>query len=244
VHVAELVPGHALLACLSTCSATSITTRSPVALLVRAVVPARIALALRRQGADHGRVEVVAGADVRAVVLVEGESDVLALRAVAERRGLELEGLGVALVPMGGATNVRRHVERFGPGGLGVPLAGLYDAAEEPFFRRALGTDHLAASGFFGCAPDLEHELIRALGVEGVIRVIAAEGELASLQRLQRQPAQRGRAAVDQLHRFIGTRAGRKARYAWALARSLEPDRVPPPLSRLVDHVLMTLAGR
>jgi hypothetical protein len=186
-------------------------------------------------------VEVLADADLRAAVLLEGASDVLAVRAVAGRLGVDLEQLGVALVPMGGATNVRRHVERFGPRGLGVPLAGLYDAAEEPFFRRALGTDDLEAAGFFRCVPDLEHELIRALGIPAVIRVIAAEGESASLGRLRRQPAQRDRTITDQLHRFLGVRSGRKARYAWLLATALEPGQAPPPLQGLVDHVLATL---
>jgi hypothetical protein len=190
---------------------------------------------------------------VRAAVLVEGTSDVLAVRAVAERRGLDLEGLRVALVPMGGATNARRHVELFGPRGLGIPLAGLYDAAQEPVLRRAVaglgppsgpGPGGLEALGFFGCTPDLEHELIRALGIAGVIQVIAAEGELASLRLLQRQPAQRNRTPVDQLHRFLGVRSGRKARYAWLLARALEPDQVPRPLARLVDHVPAILDGR
>ncbi len=188
--------------------------------------------------------EVLPDAGPRAAVLVEGASDEAALRAVAERRGLDLDALGVAIVPMGGATNVRRNVERFGPGGLAVPLAGLYDAAEGPFFRRALGTDDLEGAGFFECVPDLEHELIRALGVAGVVRVIEAEGELASLRRLRRQPAQRDRAAADQLHRFIGTRSGRKARYASSLARALAPEQVPRPLRRLVDHVLATPGGR
>ena len=195
----------------------------------------------------------VRAADMRAAVLVEGTSDVLAVRAVAERRGLDLEDLRVALVPMGGATNVRRHVDRFGPGGLGVPLAGLYDAAEEPFYRRAVarlgpppapGAEGLEAVGFFACTPDLEHGLIRALGIAGVIGVIAAEGELASLRLLQRQPAQRNRTTADQLHRFLGVRSGRKARYAWLLAQALEPDQVPRPLARLVDHVLTILDGR
>ena len=184
--------------------------------------------------------EHLADADVRAVVLLEGASDVAAVRAVAEGRGLDLAGLGVVLVPMGGATNVRRHVERFGPGGLGVPLAGLYDAAEERFFRRALRTDALAASGFFRCLPDLEHELIRALGVDEVTRVITAEGELASLRLLQQQPAERDRTDVEHLHRFLGVRGGRKARYAGLLARALEPGQVPRPLRALVDHVLTT----
>jgi Overcoming lysogenization defect protein-like, TOPRIM domain len=190
-------------------------------------------------------------ADVRAAVLVEGTSDVLAVRAVAEQRGLDLEGLRVALVPMGGATNARRHVELFGPGGRGIRLAGLYDAAQEPVLRRALaglgppsGPGGLEALGFFGCTPDLEHELIRALGIPGVVRVIADEGELASLRLLQRQPAQRNRTPTEHLHRFLGVRSGRKARYAWLLARALEPDQVPRPLARLVDHVLTILDGR
>jgi hypothetical protein len=198
-------------------------------------------------------VELLADAGVRAAVLVEGTSDLLAVRAVAERRGLDLEALRVALVPMGGATNARRHVELFGPSGLGIPLAGLYDAAQEPVLRRAVsglgspsrpGARGLEALGFFGCTPDLEHELIRALGVAGVIGVIAAEGELASLRLLQQQPAQRNRTPSDQLHRFLGARSGRKARYAWLLAGALEPDQVPRPLGRLVDHVLAILGGR
>jgi len=214
---------------------------------------------LARPEADHDRVEVAADVDARVAVLLEGDSDVLAVRAVAEGRGIDLDGLGVLLVAMGGATNVRRHVERFGPGGLGVPLAGLYDSAERRFFRRALARlspaaddpqppgpvpDGLEALGFFGCEPDLEHELIRALGTAGVLEVIAAEGELASLGRLQRQPAQRDRTTVEQLHRFLGVRSGRKARYAWLLARALAPEQVPRPLRGLVDHVLATASGR
>jgi hypothetical protein len=206
--------------------------------------------------AEHGPVELLGdlpAAGMRAAVLVEGTSDVLAVRAVAERRGLDLDGLRVALVPMGGATNARRHVELLGPSGLGVRLAGLYDAAQEPVLRRAVaglgapsgpGLSGLEALGFFGCTPDLEHELIRALGIAGVTQVIAAEGELASLRLLQRQPAQRNRTTADQLHRFLGARSGRKARYAWLLARALEPDQVPRPLARLVDHVLTIPDGR
>ena len=74
--------------------------------------------------------------------------------------------------------------------------------------------------------------------------MIGAEGELASLRLLQRQPAQRNRTPGDQLHRFLGVRSGRKARYAWLLARALEPDQVPRPLARLVDQVMTILDGR
>src|SRR6266851_4169233 len=74
-----------------------------------------------------------------AVVLVEGVSDQLALEALAARRGLNLDGEGIAIVPMGGSKNIRTFLDRFGPRGLNLRLAGLCDAAEEGDFQRARG---------------------------------------------------------------------------------------------------------
>ena len=61
-------------------------------------------------------------------------------------------------------------------------------------------------------------------------RVLDDEGELASFRRFQDQPAQRGRDLRAQLHRFLGTRAGRKVRYGSLLVDALELDRVPAAL--------------
>src|SRR5437588_12565589 len=69
--------------------------------------------------------------DLRAVVLVEGISDKAALETLAERHGRDLEAEGVSVVPIGGAQAIRRFVDQFGPGGLGVTVAGLCDAGEE-----------------------------------------------------------------------------------------------------------------
>jgi hypothetical protein len=66
----------------------------------------------------------------QAVVLVEGVSDQLALQALAERRGRDLDAEGVSIVPMGGATNIRKALTVFGPQGFDVKLAGLCDAGE------------------------------------------------------------------------------------------------------------------
>src|SRR5262245_38539853 len=74
----------------------------------------------------------------RAVVLVEGVSDQRALEALAERRGRNLAAEGVSVVPIGGAQGIGNFLERFGPRGLNVRLAGLCDAAEEEHFRRGL----------------------------------------------------------------------------------------------------------
>jgi len=126
----------------------------------------------------------------RGVILVEGVSDQLALEALARCRGRNLEAEGISVVPMGGATNIRRFLDVYGPDGFEVRLAGLYDAGEEGDFIRALeragfGADLTRADlerlGFYACQADLEEELIRALGAAAVERVIEAQDELTSL---------------------------------------------------------------
>lgn len=183
---------------------------------------------------------------VRAVVLVEGSSDQAALEALATRHGRELGAEGVAVVPLGGATNIGRFLDVCGPPGLGLPLAGLCDIGEERHFRRHLervglgaGLTHagLETLGFHMCVADLEDELIRALGAEGVRQVIEAQGETRPFHTFQNQPAQRDRPVDHQLRRFMGTHSGRKALYAQALVAHLDLERVPRPLRRLLSHV-------
>src|SRR5689334_11399690 len=70
-------------------------------------------------------------AEASAVVLVEGASDQLALEAVAARLGRDLDAEGVAVVPIGGAKNIRRFLAEYGPRGRDLRLAGLCDAGEE-----------------------------------------------------------------------------------------------------------------
>jgi len=182
----------------------------------------------------------------RAIVLVEGMSDRLALEVLARRRGRDLAAQGVAVIAMHGATNLGHYLELYGPGGLNVRLAGLCDAAEEDYFRRALRRAGIGAEasraamealGFFVCTLDLEDELIRALGTEAVERIIDAEGELRSLRTLQHQPALRGRSTRDQLRRFMSGRSGNKHRYACLLADAVDLNRVPRPLDGVLAHV-------
>jgi len=178
--------------------------------------------------------------DARAAVLVEGFSDQAALEVLAERRGRDLQAEGVTLLAMGGATEIRRFVGLLRVPGADVALAGLCDEAEWGYFNRALEHGGVDASGFFVCHADLEDELIRALGPARVVEVIEAEGELRSWLRFGKQPAQRGRTVEEQLHRFMGTRSGRKAQYAAALTRALDLDRVPAPLDGVLEF---TAAG-
>ena len=74
----------------------------------------------------------------RTVVLVEGTSDERALDALAGRRGRDLAAEGISIVAIGGSKNIVRFLDRFGPQGLDLRLAGLCDAAEESDYRRGL----------------------------------------------------------------------------------------------------------
>jgi hypothetical protein len=70
-----------------------------------------------------------------------------------------------------------------------------------------------------------------------VEQVIAGQGELGSFRTFQKQPAQQGRTIEAQLRRFMGTRAGRKMKYARLLVDALDLARVPRPLDRVLAHV-------
>ena len=74
----------------------------------------------------------------RAVVLVEGVSDQIAVETLAGRRGRDLAAGGIVVLPAGGAHGIVRYLRRFGPQGTGVRLAGLCDAGEAHIVRRGL----------------------------------------------------------------------------------------------------------
>jgi hypothetical protein len=184
--------------------------------------------------------------DPRAVVLVEGTSDQVALETLAEGRGRDLSAEQISIVPIGGAQAIGAFLERFGPQGLDVRLAGLCDAGEDRDFRRGLeraglGTDltraQLEALGFYVCVVDLEDELIRALGADAVEQIADAEGDLGSFRTMQKQPAWRGRPREEQLRRWLGSGGGRKIRYARLLVDALEPGRVPRPLDLVLAQI-------
>jgi len=181
----------------------------------------------------------------RTVVLVEGTSDQVALETLAHRRGRNLRSEGISIVPIGGAQAIGRFLDRLGPQGLDLRLAGMCDAAEEAHFRRGLERAGLAADltrgdmeahGFYVCVEDLEDELIRCLGAAAVEQVVDAQGELQSFRTLQKQPAWRGRNHEEQLRRFMGSGGRRKIRYARLLVEALDLGRVPRPLDGVLAH--------
>ena len=156
------------------------------------------------------------------VVFVEGASDRAALLKLAERRGRDLTAEGVDVVAIGGAHALRRFVASLD--GHDVKLAGLCDAGESHEFTRIL--EHV-----YVCDPDLEYELIRALGSDRLLELIEENGELHSFRTLQKQPAQRTRTLEQQLRLFLHNR---KIRYAPILVDALDLAKVPRPLDELL----------
>ena len=179
---------------------------------------------------------------VRAVVLVEGVSDQIAVEAAALRLGRNLVAEGVVVVPAGGVGGIAALATRFA----GLQLAGLCDAAEVTWVCRALvragvgiavdraGLDRL---GFFVCDRDLEDELIRAVGGDGVEALLAEQGDLAAFRTLQRQRVWQGAPLHDQVRRFLGAGAGRKRHYAARFVQSVALERMPEPLRAVLRRV-------
>jgi hypothetical protein len=186
-------------------------------------------------------------------VLVEGPSDVAALRVLRAARGIAPDDEPCVLVDMGGATNIRRELGRALARRPRPRVLGLCDEREAHYFVRALeahrgdlGTDvvptleNLSDLGFFVCRRDLEDELMRALGTHGTRAVIDDLGLGPAFEAFTRQLAWQGRPLLDQLRRFGTTTSGRKELLAGALAAAVELDATPPPLAALLDAMPTT----
>ncbi len=173
------------------------------------------------------------------VVLVEGESDAVVVRALIAARDGDAD-----VRPMGGVTNLAHHLEELG--GPADHVIALVDAGELRFAEGALrrhgvraeGAEQLAWHGVFVCERDLEDVLIRALGTDTVLDELAGMGELAAFRTLAQMPQWRDRPVAEQLHRFAGSGSGRKARLAARLVRRLDPQHLPAPLDALLEAVL------
>lgn len=112
----------------------------------------------------HGDDPMVSGASgqPRSVVLVEGVSDRIAGEVAAGILGRDRTAEGLPVLPMGGSTNLRHHLEMLSHR-LDVRVTVLGDEREAPRVQRELRRfGHGSAAEV--CVADLEDELIRALG--------------------------------------------------------------------------------
>jgi hypothetical protein len=167
---------------------------------------------------------------VKAVVFVEGESDRIAVETLAARRGRDLAAEGVAVFALAGVHGLARALGKFQT----VRVAGLYDSAEEPEVRRVLDRVGVAPDGFYACMPDLEGELVRALGSERMLDLIEERGQLAAFRTYQKQPDKRVLPLETQLYGWLHNW---KVRYAAPLIGALDLERAPAPLDGVLAHV-------
>ncbi|MGL5861426.1 MAG: TOPRIM nucleotidyl transferase/hydrolase domain-containing protein, partial [Phycicoccus sp.] len=182
-------------------------------------------------------------AAVRVVVLLEGPSDVAAVRVLAASRGLDPANDGYRLVDMRGVTNVGRHLTEARVSGIRV--LGLCDAGEARVVVAALqrtgatidGPDDLASAGFRVCRRDLEDELLRAATPERALTALGEHGLAERFATFAQQPAWAGHPLADQLRRFAGAGSGRKMLVAEALAGLLDAGSTPHPLAALLDDL-------
>lgn len=181
----------------------------------------------------------------KSVVLVEGISDLFALRALAQRNGRDLDSEGVTIVDMEGAGGLDTFLKLLGPDGFKLRIAGLCDCDKEPQWAQIVmqaklcrGTTRtdLNNAGFFVCDRDLEDELIRAHGITDMLKLIDEEGETNAFTKFCVQPDQKGKTQVEQLRSFMGKK-GRKVRYAPLVIDRLPLAKVPSPLSGVLSNV-------
>lgn len=114
------------------------------------------------------------------IVLVEGPSDRILLKAVARLLGHDLDRIDSSVVVAHGATRFKTLLRLYGPKGFGLNLVGLIDLVEAPIIATAFATTSDAAAlrlvGFEISAPDLEGEAVAGLGVERHAALLCASG--------------------------------------------------------------------
>jgi predicted ATP-dependent endonuclease of OLD family len=167
---------------------------------------------------------------VKTVVLVEGESDRIAVETLAARCGRNLAFDGVAVTAVGGAHALERALKLLDADRVVV----LYDRAEAAAVRRAFERAGVTPDGCCACDPDLEGELVRALGAERMLQLVEERGQLEAFRTYQRQKEKRSLLLEAQLHGWLHNW---KVRYAAALVAALDLDRVPVPLDGVLAHV-------
>jgi hypothetical protein len=178
----------------------------------------------------------------RRVVFVEGITDYQAVRVIASTLGRSLDAEGVAVVALDGAASLTTFLQIMGPQGLQLAVGGICDADYEadwcsylcaagiPATNRA----ELNALGFYVSDPDLEDELVAALGTTATQLVFANEGATERFQRYSRQPAHQDKSLHEQIRGFAQTK---KAYWTPRLAAAVTAANLPTSIKGVLDNV-------
>jgi hypothetical protein len=173
------------------------------------------------------------------VILVEGPSDLLAVRVLAANLGIALDAAGVSVLSLEGGDLFPHYLKLLGRDGLQLDLRGLCDSDKTQAWithlrRAGLGvTDNasMAAAGFHACVPDLEGELVAALGDDAVDAVLDADGALRDFQSFAAERADESRTRAEQQVAFIQKD---KVRWAPLVADAVPPAAIPQPIRDLL----------
>lgn len=177
----------------------------------------------------------------RRVLIVEGESDQIAVRTLAQRLGRDLDAEGISVISLEGAGSFATFFALLGPAGLDIPLGGLCDSDHESAWRGVLasaddpniGAKTMEERGFFVCRADLEDEFFNSLGSSRVEAALRSAGDGPTFDRFVEQPSQDG-TQEDKIRNYVDRN---KVRSAAALVDALDLDAtIPRPLKDLLSY--------
>jgi len=176
------------------------------------------------------------------VILVEGFSDLLAVRGLASRLGVNLDAAGVSVLSLEGSDLFKHYAGLLGPQGLDLELRGLCDLdAEADWMARlnAVGISvvdraALNAVGVQVCDPDLEAELLSCLSEPQVELVFAEDGALNGFHTFSRQPSNAALSNAELQLRYV---KNDKIRWAPLMAEMIAPADIPSPITALLANL-------
>lgn len=175
------------------------------------------------------------------IAAVEGISDRILLKRVAELTGRNLDRLGVSIVETGGSGSMGAIIKLFGAAGFNIPLTILIDADASAETAKKLGIAEadLAAKGVWVSTPDLEAEYVTALGAATVWTAIGASPLFSPNERANCAMTGPGGTRTDADVAMFCGRSKYKVRAAMVVADLL--DQASAPNIGTINHLLGSL---
>lgn len=171
---------------------------------------------------SHRLIEPLAS---RHILVVEGPSDRILVRRVADLTGVDLDGRGATIFELNGSGLFSLAYGLFGPDGFDLPLSGLTDEDARQDWADVVGVNSadLEAAGYVVCDPDLEGAYIRSLGVAPVVAMLLASPAITEPSLLKAcGVATAGEITSPMLAAYCGHKK-HKMRAALAVASGLTP---------------------
>lgn len=143
------------------------------------------------------------------VIVVEGPSDRLVIRKAAELFGYDLDRMGISVVSLDGAGDVKMARAIFGPKGFDVPMSTLIDndrAVNNVAKAYGISRSEFAAHDIYVSTPDLEGEYVSAIGPEELKARLASSTEFSTNKMKNCAPSTpAGKLTVDDVAKFCKT---------------------------------------